>query len=157
MVEKTDFKKLGNSKTRRSRLNYFDHHRALFICLNILCTVCPFFSLSCQDNPSTSASPTQTAESPFAEGNKSFSNKNLENNEQCDELANRIDELNSLILRQEQTAKQASEQAGESCRGDSAIDCGFWTERANNLTRKIRELRRKEQKLEIQREQSGCP
>lgn len=75
---------------------------------------------------------------------------------QCAPLANRIDELDVLILREEQSADQASRQAHESCRGESAVDCNYWTGRAQSTLRQVREKQQEKQRLLIEKTDIGC-
>lgn len=123
----------------------------------IFCTLCAFLNLACQSSPATSSSNATPGNPRLIKSDESsLKNKSLQNDLHCDNFADRIDELKSLILRQEQTAKQASEQAAESCGGDSAVDCGFWTERAADLAKQVRELRQEQLKLINQKSQNGC-
>jgi hypothetical protein len=127
----------------------------LSVCFYCLFAACFSLSLACNGSPETSL-PKNSEPVSLKNNETTLSAKDYQNNSHCDALANRIDELETLILRQEQAAKQALLQAKESCQGDSAVDCGFWTERANSLARQIRELRQQQQTLTTRKSQQGC-
>lgn len=152
MVKKTPYSKLY-------KVDFSEPYKfgaVSFLSLYCFCALCLFLNLACQNNRVNSTPSDNKGSSPLVgERIKGFS-KEVSNNSQCESLANRLDELESLILRQKQAARQATRQAQESCQGDSAVDCGYWTGRANKLTRQVRELQEEEQKLERQRSENEC-
>lgn len=75
---------------------------------------------------------------------------------QCGALADRLRELDILIPRNEQAAEQASRQAREACRGDSTVDCGYWTGLAEGSLRNLREFRQERGRVQTQLSRSGC-
>lgn len=109
--------------------------------------------MACQDTP-----PAKNSETRSLKGkNAAAPVKDSRNAVECDIMANRLDELDSLILRQGQAANQALVQSRESCAGNSAVDCNFWTGRTEELNTEVRELRQQYTKLTDQRTQNGCP
>jgi hypothetical protein len=157
MIRKITYPKPSAGKYQAILPQQYKSRTYLLACFYCFCALSSFLNLACGGNAADTSSSTKNNEPVTLKSERTtISAKDYQNNIHCDALANRSDELEASILRQEQAAKQALSQAKEACRGDSAVDCGFWTERASGLTRQARELRRQQQKLASEKAQKGC-
>jgi hypothetical protein len=125
-------------------------------CIGSFCALCLFSGPACQPNRSGPPSSTRERLVSATNNETNIPADDALKSSQCDSLAGRIDELSAVILRQEQAVNQAAAQSRESCQGESALECGFWTDRVNRLNDQLRKLRQQLQKLTNQRSDGGC-
>ncbi len=74
----------------------------------------------------------------------------------CSTLEKRLGELDGLILRNQQEYEHASRRAREACRGDSMVDCGYWSSYAQGLSRNVRDLTQEKSQVQLQISRNGC-
>lgn len=152
------FLRLSITKCRKRLLNSPLPRRdrtRLFICLNFICFLCFGLNVACHKQQDFLSSKSGEASSSHRD-KAILAAEKIQNDIQCSTLASRLDELDSLLLKQEQIVNQVSTQAKESCRGDSTVDCNFWVGRASSLSKQIRELRQQQQKVLNEKAQNNC-